>query len=58
MEALSRPSSGTHHPTMMELQRGQLESMRSGDTGATAAYRLAIFLKLEEAQADAFKQAA
>ena len=35
---------------MMELQRGQLEAMRSGDHPAEAAYRLAVFLKLEEAQ--------
>ena len=35
---------------MMELQRGQLEAMRRGDEPAAAAYRLAVFLKLEEAQ--------
>jgi hypothetical protein len=56
MEA-TRPSSGTHHPTMMELQRGQLEAMRSGDDRSAVAYRLAIFLKLEEAQAAAFRAA-
>ena len=55
MEARSTSSSYTHHPTMMELQRGQLEAMRCGDSGAAAAYRLAIFLTLEEAQADAFR---
>ena len=49
--------SSTQHPTMMELQRGQLEAMRSGDHRSAAAYRLAIFLKLEEAQAKAFSAA-
>ena len=49
--------SSTQHPTLMELQRGQLEAMRSGDVSNAAAYRLAIFLKVEEAQAAAFKQA-
>jgi hypothetical protein len=50
--------SSTQHPTMMELQRGQAEAMRDGDEPNAAAYRLAIFLKLEEAQAAAFNAAA
>ena len=49
--------SSTQHPTMMELQRGQLEAMRSGDHPAEVAYRLAVFLKLEEAQAAAVNPA-
>ena len=58
MEASRRFPSGTHHPTMMELQRGQLEAIRDGDESAAAAYRLAIYLKLEEAQAAALTPAA
>jgi hypothetical protein len=55
MEASERRfSSSTQHPTMMELQRGQLDAIRSGDHPAEAAYRLAVFLKLEEAQAAVF----
>ena len=57
MEA-SRRSSSTQHPTMMELQRGQLEAIRRGDEPNAAAYRLAVFLKLEEAQARAVSAAA
>lgn len=40
---------------MMELQRGQLEAMRRGDEPSAAAYRLAVFLKLEEAQKAAIR---
>lgn len=58
MEPSPRRSSSTHHPTMMELQRGQLAALRSGDDRSVAAYRLAIYLKLEEAQAAAFSAAA
>ena len=43
---------------MMELQRGQLEALRDGDDQSAVAYRLAVFLKLEEAQAAAVSRAA
>jgi hypothetical protein len=54
MEANRSRFSSTQHPTMMELQRGQLEAIRDGDEPSAAAYRLAIFLKLEDAQAATF----
>lgn len=54
MEAILRAQSSTQHPTMMELQRGQLEALRDGDARSAAAFRLAIFLQLEDAQAAEF----
>jgi hypothetical protein len=54
MDAPRSRSSSTTHPTMMDLQRGQLDALRTGDDRSVVAYRLAIFLKLEEAQAAAF----
>jgi hypothetical protein len=53
MDAPRSRSSSITHPTMMDLQRGQLDALRSGDERSAAAYRLAVFLKLEEAQAAA-----
>jgi hypothetical protein len=52
MEA-TRGQSSTQHPTMMELQRLQLEALHSGDCDDVAELQERIFGKLEEAQADA-----
>ncbi len=53
MEATRDRSSSTQHPTMMELQRRQLEALQHGDTSAAAELQQAIFDKLEDAQAAA-----
>ena len=52
MEA-TRDRSSTKHPTMMELQRRQLEALRHGDSAAAAELQQRIFAKLEDAQAEA-----
>jgi hypothetical protein len=51
MEA-TRDRSSTEHPTMMELQRAQLEALQEGDSAAVAELQELIFDKLEEAQAE------
>jgi hypothetical protein len=52
MEA-TRGQSSTEHPTMMELQRAQLEALQDGDCATVAELQELIFNKLEEAQASA-----
>ena len=52
MEA-TRGQSSTQHPTIMELQRLQLEALQSGDRETVAELQELIFGKLEDAQADA-----
>jgi hypothetical protein len=52
MEA-TRDRSSTEHPTMMELQRLQLEALQAGDSAAVADLQEQIFEKLEDAQASA-----
>ena len=52
MEA-TRDRSSTQHPTMMELQRLQLEALQQGDIAAAEELQQRIFDKLEDAQADA-----
>jgi hypothetical protein len=49
----TRDRSGTQHPTIMELQRLQLQALQSGDRAAVADLQEQIFDKLEAAQADA-----
>ena len=58
MEAILGQSS-TQHPTMMELQRLQLEALESGDCDEVAELQELIIGKLEAAQAAArFTEAA
>jgi hypothetical protein len=52
MEA-TRGQSSTQHPTIMELQRLQIEALHSGDCDEVAELQERIFDKLEEAQASA-----
>ena len=52
MEA-TRGQSSTQHPTIMELQRLQLEALQSGDRDEVAELQELIFGKLEAAQAAA-----
>ena len=52
MEATRDRPSG-EHPTIMELQRLQLEALQSGDCDAVAEIQELIFDKLEDAQAHA-----
>lgn len=52
MEA-TRDRSSTEHPTMMELQRLQLEALQAGDCGEVADLQERIFEKLEDAQESA-----
>jgi hypothetical protein len=52
MDAI-RDRSSTQHPTMMELQRLQLEALQSGDRATVAELQERIFGKLEDAQASA-----
>jgi hypothetical protein len=52
MEA-TRDRSSTEHPTMMELQRLQLEALQDGDCASVAELQEQIFEKLEVAQAQA-----
>ena len=52
MEA-TRGQSSTQHPTIMELQRLQLEALQSGDRDQVAELQERIFGKLAEAQASA-----
>ena len=52
MEA-TRGQSSTQHPTIMELQRLQLEALHSGDREKVAELQELIFGKLEAAQAAA-----
>jgi hypothetical protein len=56
MEA-TRDGSGTEHPTMMELQRLQLEALQDGDSAAVADLQEEIFRKLAQAQSDAVSAA-
>jgi hypothetical protein len=56
MEA-TRDGSGTEHPTMMELQRLQLEALQDGDCAAVADLQDAIFSKLAQAQSEAVSAA-
>jgi hypothetical protein len=58
MEA-TRDRSSTQHPTMMELQRMQLEALQSGDRDRVSELQERIFGELEAAQAAArFTEAA
>ena len=58
MEA-TRGQSSTQHPTIMELQRLQLEALQSGDRDRVSELQERIFEKLEDAQAAArFTEAA
>ena len=52
MEATRERPSGTQHPTIMELQRLQLEALHAGDCEAVAEIQERIFGKLEDAQAE------
>ena len=52
MEATRDRPSGTQHPTIMELQRLQLEALQSGDRQAVAELQERIFDKLEDAQSE------
>ena len=53
MEATREYESSTEHPTLMELQRLQLEAQRSGDSRRAEDCQDAVFRRLEEAQAAA-----
>jgi hypothetical protein len=55
--AATRESS-TRHPTMMELQRRQLEALRGGDLNRVKECQEAIYRRLEEAQAAALVSSA
>ena len=57
MEATKWESS-TEHPTLMELQRTQLEALRDGDDARVEDCQDAVFRRLEEAQAAARLSAA
>lgn len=49
-----RPSSPSQvRPTLMDLQRAQLQALRDGDSQRVASLQAAIFRRLEQAQADA-----
>jgi hypothetical protein len=49
-----RPSSPSQvRPTLMDLQRAQMQALRDGDRRRVAALQTAIFRRLEAAQADA-----
>jgi hypothetical protein len=49
-----RPSSPSQvRPTLMDLQRAQMQALRDGDRRRVAALQAAIFRRLEAAQADA-----
>jgi hypothetical protein len=52
MEATTWESS-TEHPTLMELQRIQLEALRDGNSSRAEDCQEAVFSRLEEAQAAA-----
>jgi hypothetical protein len=45
--------SSTEHPTLMELQRIQLEALRDGNRRRAENCQEAVFRRLEQAQADA-----
>ena len=45
--------SSTEHPTLMELQRTQLEALRDGNGRRAADCQEAVFRRLEQAQAEA-----
>jgi hypothetical protein len=51
MEA-TRDRSSTQHPTMMELQRLQLEALQAGNCAAVAELQEWIYRKVEAAQAE------
>jgi hypothetical protein len=51
MEA-TRDRSSTQHPTMMELQRLQLEALQAGNCASVAELQELIFGKIEAAQAE------
>jgi hypothetical protein len=53
MEAIRGWESSTEHPTLMELQRIQLEALRDGNGVRAANCQEAVFRRLEEAQAAA-----
>jgi hypothetical protein len=53
MEAIRGWDSSTEHPTLMELQRIQLEALRDGDERRAEDCQDAVFRRLEEAQAAA-----
>ena len=53
MEATREWESSTEHPTLMELQRLQLEALREGDDRRAEDCQDAVFRRLEEAQAAA-----
>jgi hypothetical protein len=57
MEATKWESS-TEHPTLMELQRTQLEALRDGDSSRAEDCQKAVFSRLEDAQAAARLSAA
>jgi hypothetical protein len=45
--------SSTEHPTLMELQRLQLEALRDGDSRRVEDCQDVVFRRLEQAQAAA-----
>jgi hypothetical protein len=45
--------SSTQRPTLMDLQRKQLEALVSGDEDRAAECQKAIFRRVEQAQAEA-----
>jgi hypothetical protein len=49
----TRGQSSTERPTMMELQRAQLEALQAGDCATVAELQELIFDKLEDAQESA-----